>query len=160
MLAHKPQNSCGTASTLSVGEGLAAITATNNGTRAERELTDFTIEACAASGYKKSKRLYFSKDLTADVTAGLAFEFIRDSERLIAPSAGLDHKPIEEVVAELSETKFDLYRFTLATYLGQLPPDTNQLLWYGISGTSTPRETVSKMMKDVMGIAIPWLQLF
>jgi hypothetical protein len=66
-------------------------------------------------------------------------------------------KPSEELVAELSETRFDLYRLTLATYLGQLPPDTNQLVWYSVSQGSTHRETLSKMMKDVMGIAIPWL---
>jgi hypothetical protein len=121
------------------------------------ELTDLIIEACTAIGYKKRKSLYFSRAVNEDVTAWIVFGFINDSELFIAPSAGLVHKPIEELVAELSDKKFDPYGVTLGTYLGHLPPVWNQFLSYSVPAGEIPRQTVEKMMKDVEQIAVPWL---
>jgi hypothetical protein len=121
------------------------------------ELTDLIIEACTALGYKKRKGLYFSRPVNADVTAWVVFGFMRDSELLIAPSAGLVHQPIEQLVAELSGIKLDPYGVTLGTYLGHLPPIWNQFLSYSVPEGGTPRQAVEEMMRDVKRIAEPWL---
>lgn len=114
---------------------------------------------CVALGFKKRTSIFFTMDVSSEVLAGLAFAIhARRNLISVGPFAVVRHQPLEQLLAELSGQKFDLYGSgTLGGNIGYIPP-LNEFASWEVEDGADPSTTIREISAAIGKVAVPWMR--